>query len=123
MNLSPYDIKVLSYIKGRKDGRSLNDLKSKFGEDVAEIVKLMTAEQFIKIHEHNLAPFLLDPAYHDPPKGNYLIEGKGSLEVKRFRYSALLSRKERWKERLWGFFSGVAVSFLGGLILGWFLER
>ena len=40
------------------------------------------------------------------------------LRYKEFRR---LTRKEQWKERLIGFFSGIAVTVLGGLILSWIL--
>ena len=37
----------------------------------------------------------------------------------RFREFHALTRRERWKERLFGFLSGVLVTVLSGLILSW----
>lgn len=34
----------------------------------------------------------------------------------------LLSKKEKWKERLWGFFSGIAVSVISGVII-WLISK
>lgn len=34
----------------------------------------------------------------------------------------LLEKKERWKERAWGFISGVLMTVLAGLILSWFSQ-
>lgn len=32
-----------------------------------------------------------------------------------------LERKERWKERAFGFFSGILITVIGGIILSWFV--
>ena len=36
----------------------------------------------------------------------------GKLEVKRWSTKNLLTTKEKWKERLWGFLSGVLLAIL-----------
>lgn len=65
--------------------------------------------------EHNLAEYCNIRTGAGPMPISFALRHEG-LHYKEFRY---LARKERWKERIFGFLSGVLVTVLGGLILSW----
>ena len=76
----------------------------------------------IQEHTHNLAPFMPSASdYVDPPIGNLILTEAGELEVKRWNTKDLLTRKERWKERLIGFLSALLLWALQTLITQIFL--
>lgn len=120
MTVPEFDMMVLADIVDSKDGRSREELVAKHGFEILKTVDFLLENQLIKEHTHNLAPFLTPWSdYTDPPLGNLVATDTGRIEVKRWNTLRVLSRRERWKERLYGFVSGVLVTVLSGLILSW----
>lgn len=120
MNMPEFDMMVLADIAGCRCGRSREELAAKHGFEILKTVDFLLENQLIKEHTQNLLPFL--PAgsdYTDPPIGNLVATDTGRIEVKRWNTVRVLSKRERWKERLYGFVSGVLVAVLSGLILSW----
>lgn len=120
MNIPEFDMLVLADIADCKDGWSREELVSKHGFEILKTVDFLLENQLIKEHTHNLAPFLPPGSdYKDPPLGNLVATDAGRIEVKRWNTVRVLSKRERWKERVFGFVSGVLVTVVGGLILSW----
>lgn len=120
MAIPEFDMMVLADIADCKDGWSREELVAKHGFEILKTVDFLLENQLIKEHMHNLAPFLPPGSdYTDPPLGNLVATDTGRIEVKRWNTLRVLSRRERWKERLYGFVSGVLVTVVGGLILSW----
>lgn len=120
MDIPDFDMLVLVDIADCKDGWSREELVSKHGFEILKSVDFLMEHQLIKEHTSNLAPFMPPGSdYTDPPLGNLMATDKGRIEVKRWRTVRALSNQERWKERIFGFFSGVLVSVVSGVILMW----
>ncbi len=120
MTVPEFDMMVLADIADCKDGWSREDLVSKHGFEILKTVDFLLENQLIKEHKSNLAPFLPSGSdYTDPPMNNLVATDWGRIEVKRWNTLRILSKRERWKERIFGFVSGVLVTIVGGLILSW----
>lgn len=120
MNIPEFDMLVLADIADCKDGWSREELVSKHGFEILKTVDFLLENQLIKEHKSNLAPFFPPGSdYTDPPVGNLVATDLGRIEVKRWKTVRILSKRERWKERISGFVSGVLVTVVGGLILSW----
>lgn len=123
MTVPEFDIIILADIADCKDGWSREELVAKHGFEILKIVDFLLENQLIKEHKSNLAPFLPPGSdYTDPPLGNLVATDMGRIEIKRWRAKTVLAKKERWKERIYGFLSGVFVTVFGGLILEWILK-
>mgnify|MGYP000678824138 CR=1 FL=1 len=120
MQIPEFDMMVLADISDCKDGWSREELVAKHGFEILKTLDFLLENQLIKEHKSNLAPFLpSDSDYIDPPLGNLVVTDAGRIEVKRWRTLQTLSNQDRWKERIFGFVSGVLVTVVGGLILLW----
>lgn len=103
MKIQEFDMMVLSDIADRKTGWSREELVSKHGFEILDTVDFLLENQLIK-EASNLAPFLPPGTdYTPPPKGNLVATNAGRIEVKRWKVKTALARKERWKERIFGF--------------------
>ena len=120
MSIPEFDMRVLSEIVDSEDGYFREELYQKYGSEISETIDLLTEMGLIEVHTHNLKPFLPTSSdYKDPPKGAIVATRAGKIEVRRWRTMHVLSNRERWKERIFGFLSGVLVTVVGGLILAW----
>ena len=120
MTVPEFDMMILTDIADCKDGWSREELVAKHGFEILKTVDFLLENQLIKEHTSNLAPFLPPGAdYTDPPLGNLVATDTGRIEVKRWRVKVALTKKERWKERIFGFVSGVLATVASGLILSW----
>ena len=123
MDIPEFDIRVLADIVDAENGWYREELYQKYGTEISETIDLLTEKDLIKVHEHDLKPFLpQNYDYKDPPKGAIVATRAGKIEVRRWRTVCVLSKRERWKERIFGFLSGVAVTVFGGIILEWILK-
>ena len=123
MSIPEFDMRVLADIVDSETGWYREELCQKYGPEISETIDLLTEKGLVEVHERDLKPFL--PAgsdYKDPPKGAVVATRAGRIEVRRWRTLRILSSRERWKERIFGFLSGVAVTVFGGLILEWILK-
>lgn len=120
MQIPEFDMMVLADIADCKNGWSREELVAKHGFEILKTVDFLLENRLIKEHASNLAPFLpLESDYTDPPMGNLVATDTGRIEVKRWNTVHLLSQRERWKERIFGFISGVLATVVSGLILSW----
>lgn len=55
--------------------------------------------------------------YKDPPIGNIIATRLGKTEVKRWKTELSLTFKERWKERIWEFITGVITASILWLLV------
>lgn len=119
MNMPEFDMMVLADIAGCRCGRSREELAEKHGFEILKTVDFLMENQLIKEHTHNLAPFLPPGSdYTDPPLGNLVATDTGRIEVKRWRAKTALTKKERWKERIFGFASALLLWALQEFIKG-----
>lgn len=120
MKIPEFDMMVLADIANCKDGWSREKLVAKHGFEILKTVDFLLENQLIKEHTSNLAPFMPPGSdYTDPPIKNLVATDTGRIEVKRWNTLRVLSKRERWKERIFGFISGVLVTVASGLILSW----
>lgn len=120
MTVPQFDMMVLADISDCKDGWSREELITKHGFEILKTVDFLMENHLIKEHTANLAPFLPPGSdYTDPPLGNLVATDTGRIEVKRWKTMRVLSNRERWKERIYGFLSGILVTVVGGIILAW----
>lgn len=120
MEIAEFDMRILKTVAKIKSGKSKNELVDLFGSEALTAINALLGDQLVQIHERSIKPFMRDTTnYVDPPVGNVLATDLGKLEVKRWKTKRMLTSRERWIERALGFFSGVAVTVLGGLILKW----
>lgn len=121
MAIPEFDMRILADIASCDDGWSREELALKHGTEVLETVELLLSEGLVRIHERDLAPFMLPNGidYRDPPKGNVVVTRAGKIELKRWSTKKSLSKAERWKERAFGFISGVLVSVVSAVIILW----
>lgn len=118
MEIAEFDMKILKAIAKPRFGKSKNELVRLFGAEALTAINALLSSQLVEIHERDLKPFMKSGTdYTDPPIGNILATDIGKLEVKRWKTKRMLTVREKWIERALGFFSGVAVTVLGGLIL------
>lgn len=120
MEIAEFDMEILKTIAKSKSGKSKSELIDLFGTEVLTAFDSLADNQLVKIHERSLKPFTRDAAdYVDPPIGNVLATDLGKLEVKRWKTRRMLTVRERWIERAFGFLSGVVITVLSGFILQW----
>ena len=120
-SIPEFDMRILADIADSASGRSKEELVQKHGFEILETVDFLLSNDLIKVHEHDIKPFLPPESdYKDPPKGNLIVTQTGKIELKRWLVKASLTKRERWKERLYGFISGMIVSVLSGLIISMF---
>nr|WP_302665754.1 hypothetical protein [uncultured Agathobaculum sp.] len=118
MLIPEFDLSVLSEIASDHFGRSFGALEQRFGKESRESVKFLMENGLVKIHERNIKPFMPSGSdYVDPPVGNIIATDLGKVEIKRWNTKCALSQKERWKERVFGFISGVLTTVISGLII------
>lgn len=120
MDIPEFDMRVLADIAEQEYGLSREVLVKKHGKEVLESIDFLQSNNLVRMHEHDLAPFMRPNGidYKDPPKGNIVATSGGKIEVKRWDTKRSLSKAERWKERAFGFISGVLVSVVSaGIIL------
>lgn len=123
MDIPEFDMRVLADIVDSENGWHREELYQKYGPEISGTIDLLTGNGLVKVHEHDLKPFMPPGSdYTDPPKGAIVATRAGKIEVRRWRTLHILSSHERWKERIFGFLSGVAVTVFGGLILEWILK-
>lgn len=89
---------------------SLSELCSAVGADKADVLPAIDY-----LVSKGLARYQSLKSRQGPVNIAFSLKHEG-LHYKEFRR---LTAIERWKERLLGFFSGVAVTVIGGLILEW----
>ena len=120
-SIPEFDMRILADIADCASGWSKEELVQKHGFEILETVDFLLSNDLIKVHEHDIKPFLPPESdYKDPPKGNLIVTQTGKIELKRWLVKASLTKRERWKERLYGFISGMIVSVLRGLIISMF---
>lgn len=123
MNIPDFDMIVLSDIADCSDGWSRQELIDKHGFEISETIDFLLSNNLIKIHEHDIKPFLPpNSEYSDPPKGNIIATKTGKIEVKRWNTKQSLAKSERWKERIWGFVSGFASGVLATVVGAWIIQ-
>lgn len=112
MIIHEFDMLVLSYISRHKYGCSIKELTDKFGSEVHMITEELTKNQLIRVYDRSLKPFMCNSKNTiEPEIGSILATQLGNLEVKRWTTKKLLTTKEKWKERFWGFLSGLVLAF------------
>lgn len=122
MNIPEFDMRVLRGVAECDQGWSRYELIEKYGPEALSVIDFLMENNLAKEYDHSLKPFVPDGVdYAEPPIGNIVATRQGALEVKRWSTSKSLSNRERWKERIFGFISGVAVTVIGGLILQGFV--
>lgn len=115
--LPEYDTRILFRISRRKQGLSREELVKAFGYEALDSLELLQQEGLVKVHQRDLQPFMRGgTGYKDPPLGNILVTQEGRLLLKRWTTKQMLTNRERWKERVFGFLSGVAISVVSWLI-------
>lgn len=121
MDIPEFDMQVLADIAEQKYGLSCDVLVKTHGKEVLESIDFLQSNGLVRIHERDLAPFMIPNGidYKDPPKGNIVATSSGKIEIKRWNTKNSLSRAERWKERIFGFMSGVLVSVISAVIVWW----
>lgn len=67
--------------------------------------------------ENNLAEYRCLSSRSGPVKTAFRLKHQGL----HYKEISRLTKREKWKERIYGFLSGVAVTVLGGLIIEWLL--
>ena len=118
MNIPDFDMLVLLDIAECRDGWSRQELIDKHGFEISETIDFLLSNSLIEIHERDVKPFLPSGSdYIDPPKGNIIATKTGKIEVKRWKAKQSIIKSVRWKERIFGFVSGVLVTVIGGIIL------
>ena len=118
MNIPDFDMLVLLDIAECRDGWSRQELIDKHGFEISETIDFLLSNSLIEIHERDVKPFLPPGSdYIDPPKGNIIATKTGKIEVKRWKAKQSIIKSVRWKERIFGFVSGVLVTVIGGIIL------
>lgn len=121
MIIHEFDMLVLSYISRHKYGCSIEELSDKFGSEVPMVTEELTKNQLIRVYDNSLKPFMRNPENTiEPEIGSILTTQLGKLEVKRWSTKNLLTTKEKWKERLWGFLSGVLLAILTYILRKYF---
>lgn len=117
MNLPDFDLQVLKKIASVSIGMSLEQLQSIFGLEIYITLELLQQTGLIKRYEHSIQPFLPPGSdYAEPPINNYLVTANGKLELKRILFNKKLTARQIWIERLWGFISGILLSYITYLI-------
>lgn len=121
MYIPEFDMRVLADIAEQKYGISRGALVKEHGQEVLESINFLQSNSFVRIHERDLAPFMIPNGIDckDPPKGNIVVTSSGKIEIKRWNTKNSLSRAERWKERIFGFISGVLASVISAVIVWW----
>lgn len=120
MGIPEFDMRILADVVNSENGWYREELYQKYGSEISETIDLLTEKGLIAVHTHDLKPFMPPGSdYRDPPKGAFVATRAGKIEVRRWRTVRILSNRERWKERIFGFLSGVLVTVVAGLILAW----
>lgn len=120
MGIPEFDMRVLADVVDSENGWYREELYQKYGSEISETIDLLMEKDLVEVHAHDLKPFMPPGSdYRDPPKGAIVATRAGKIEVRRWRTVRVLSNRERWKERIFGFLSGVLVTVVGGLILAW----
>ena len=103
MGIPEFDMRVLSAIVDSVDGWFRDELYQKYGPDISETIDLLTENGLVKVHEHDLKPFMPPGTdYMDPPKGAIVATRAGKIEVRRWKEKNSLSARQKWKERIYG---------------------
>ena len=119
MDIPEFDMLVLADISEQEYGLPREALIKEHGKEVLESIGFLQSNGLVRIHEQDLAPFMAPNGidYKDPPKGNIVATSAGKIEIKRWNTKNALSKAERWKERFFGFVSGVLVSVVSAVII------
>lgn len=89
---------------------SIKDLSESIHADQEEVRAAITY-----LVGNNLAEYRVLSSKSGPVRVAFCLKHEG-LHFKEFKR---LTRREKWKERLYGFISGVLVTVLGGLLIKW----
>lgn len=110
MGIPEFDMRVLADVVDSENGWYREELYQKYGSEISETIDLLTGNGLIKIHEHDLKPFLPDGTdYKDPPKGAIVATRAGKIEARRWQEKNSLSARQKWKERIYGALFTLAV--------------
>lgn len=117
MPLGDFDYKVMLYIRNADETVTMNILVEEFGEPVRSTVEALCKDRLLFWDRP-----ISDLWGHDDAASKIELTSTGERDLNNFVESERLSRKDRWKERLLGFFggivSGVGVSLLTAWLLG-----
>lgn len=113
-----FDMRVLTDIVDSESGWLREELYQKYGAEISETLDLLLEKKMVKIHERDLAPFLIPNGidYKDPPKGSVIPTKAGKIEVRRWKEQHALSLKQKWKERIYGALFTLAIWVIQELI-------
>lgn len=104
MDIPEFDVRVLTYIAKNDVGYNEKALCAKFGQEAPLAVQHLQQQCLVYRNEYGL----------------YTAMPDGMLEAKRWNVKQVLAKKERWKERIFGFICGVATTVISGIIIKFF---
>ena len=117
MGIPEFDMRILSDIVDSENGWFREELYQKYGPEISETIDFLTEKDLIKVHEHDLKPFMPPGAdYQDPPKGAIVATRAGKIEVRRWKEKNSLSARQKWKERIYGALFTLAIWAIQELI-------
>ena len=118
MELPEFDLHVLRFIGRSKTGRSQNELIDKYDIAVVACIGLLSEKKYVTEHTHLINPYLPESSkILEPPIRNIVITGPGKTVLQRQKFSHRRRAKDRAKDWIFGFISGLGVSVIAGLIL------
>lgn len=118
MEIPEFDLHVLRFINRSKTGRSQKELIDKYDTAVVACLGLLTEKKYVAEHTHPINQHLPEGSkVLEPPIGNIVITGPGKTVLQRQKYSRRRKAKDRAKDWIFGFISGLGVSVIAGLIL------
>lgn len=116
MPLGNFDYKVLLYIRNADDTVTMNALVEEFGEPVRSTVEALCKDRLLFWDRP-----INDLWGHDDAESKIELTSAGERDLNNFVESERLSAKERLKERLFGFISGIISGVGVALLTAWLL--
>ncbi len=116
MPVGDFDYKVMLWIRNADDTVTMNALSEKFGEPVRSTVESLCKDKLL-YWDHPI-----DNLFgHDDAVSRIRLLPAGERDLNNYVESERLTFKERWKERLFGFVSGVVSGVGVALLTAWLL--
>lgn len=118
---TPFQFKILRHIQKYPDGISPESLCSEFGNEALNSANDLYSDGYLNRAETPddfSIPTDSQIAFFGFSSGNFMISNDGKLLLREFKEQRILTNKEKWIERLWGFLTGTIMAIIAWVFSG-----
>lgn len=121
ISCTPFQRKILLCVKKSDVGISAERLRSKFGEESLQAaddlycdgyLERKSTQEDLQVSHDSKMPIL------GFESGNFEISRSGKLLLRECKELQILTLKEKWLERIWGFLTGVVLTIFAWKLSG-----